>query len=152
MKITLIHKTQQQNKSGECEVFFRLRNPSGDIKISTDIFLQPKDFKNGNIKISHPNYKSYNLTLLRIRKDLDFIIDNFVENEESFTPKMVKFKYDELISNRVDDEIELLDFWKCFEEYLETKKLKSYGYLKTIKTLENHLKHFEIKCGRKLSY
>jgi integrase len=152
MKITLIHKTQQQNKSGECEVFFRLRNPSGDVKISTDIFLQPKDFKNGNIKISHPNYKSYNLTLLRIRKDLDFIIDNFVENEESFTPKMVKFKYDELVSNREDDEIELLDFWKGFEEYLETKKLKSYGYLKTIKTLENHLRHFEIKCGRKLSY
>lgn len=152
MKITLIHKIQQPNQLGECEVYFRIRDKKGDVKISTNIFLLPKDFKNGNLKVSHPKFNSHNITLLKIRKDLDYIIDNLKEEDENFTPKMVKIRYNELTSDREDDKVELLDFWNGYEEYLKTKKLKSYGYLKTIKTLENHLRNFEIHNGRRITY
>ena len=152
MKITLIHKIQQPNQLGECEVYFRIRDKKGDVKISTNIFLLPKDFKNGNLKVSHPKFNSHNITLLKIRKDLDYIINNLKEEDENFTPKMVKIRYNELTSDREDDKVELLDFWNGYEEYLETKKLKSYGYLKTIKTLENHLRNFEIHNGRRITY
>ena len=60
MKLSLILKKQQPNKNGECEIFYRIRSKVGDTKISTDIFVKPKDFKNGSIK-THLNYHIFYL-------------------------------------------------------------------------------------------
>lgn len=152
MKISLIHKTQQPNKNKECEVYYRMRSKVGDVKISTDVWVKPKDFKNGSIKVSHPNYNTLTKNLNLIRKDLDNIITDLIEEDEVLTPKRVKLRYSELIENRDEDITELLDFWKGYEEYLEIKKLKSYGYLKTLRTLENHLRNFEVYKNRRITY
>ena len=90
MKITLFHKTQQPNNQGECEVYYRIRSKDGQNMISTNVYVLPKDFVKGNIKVSHPQYKSLNLTLLTIRKDLDSIIDSLNEEGVEFTPRYVK--------------------------------------------------------------
>ena len=152
MKLSLYLKEQQPNKSGKCEIYYRIRSKVGDIKISTDVLVKPKDFKNGSIKVSHPRYNFLNKSLNRIRKDLDNIITDLNEEGDVVTPKRVKLRYEELVENRDDDITELLDFWKGYEEYLEIKKLKSYGYLKTLKTLENHLRNFEILKKRRITY
>ena len=152
MKLSLYLKEQQPNKSGECEIYYRIRSKVGDIKISTDVFVKPKDFKNGSIKVSHPRYNFLNKSLNRIRKDLDNIITDLNEDDDVVTPKRVKLRYEELVEDRDDDITELLDFWNGYEEYLEIKKLKSYGYLKTLKTLENHLRNFEILKKRRITY
>ena len=152
MKLSLYLKEQQPNKSGECEIYYRIRSKVGDIKISTDVFVKSKDFKNGSIKVSHPRYNFLNKSLNRIRKDLDNIITDLNEEDDVVTPKRVKLRYEELVEDRDDDITELLDFWNGYEEYLEIKKLKSYGYLKTLKTLENHLRNFEILKKRRITY
>ena len=152
MKITLFHKTQQPNNQGECEVYYRIRSKDGQNMISTNVYVLPKDFVKGNIKVSHPQYKSLNLTLLTIRKDLDSIIDSLNEEGVEFTPRYVKKKYEELQRDKDDDVVDILDFWEGFEEYQQMKRLKSHGYKKTIKTLENHLRNFEIHNGRKITY
>ena len=152
MKLSLYLKEQQPNKSGECEIYYRIRSKVGDIKISTDVFVKPKGFKNGSIKVSHPRYNFLNKSLNRIRKDLDNIITDLNEEDDVVTPKRVKLRYEELVEDRDDDITELLDFWNGYEEYLEIKKLKSYGYLKTLKTLENHLRNFEILKKRRITY
>ena len=152
MKITLFHKTQQPNNQGECEVYYRIRSKDGQNMISTNVYVLPKDFVKGNIKVSHPQYKSLNLTLLTIRKDLDSIIDSLNEEGVEFTPRYVKKKYEELQRDKYDDVVDILDFWEGFEEYQQMKRLKSHGYKKTIKTLENHLRNFEIHNGRKITY
>ena len=120
--------------------------------ISTDVFVKPKDFKNGTIKVSHPRYNFLNNSLIRIRKDLDNIITDMENDEEVMTPKRVKLRYDELMESRDEDTTELLDFWKGFDEYMMTKQGRSYGYIKTIRTLENHLREFEVKNKRKVTY
>ena len=152
MKLSLSLKKQQPNKVGECEVFYRIRSKVGDVKVSTDVFVKPKDFKNGSIKVSHERYNFLNKSLNRIHKDLDNIITDLNEEGEDLTPKRVKLRYDELIEDRDEDTTELLDFWKGYDEYLEIKKLKSYGYLKTLKTLENHLRNFELQKKRRITY
>ena len=152
MKITLFHKTQQPNNQGECEVYYRIRSKDGQNMISTNVYVLPKDFVKGNIKVSHPQYKSLHLTLLTIRKDLDSIIDSLNEEGVEFTPRYVKKKYEELQRDKDDDVVDILDFWEGFEEYQQMKRLKSHGYKKTIKTLENHLRNFEIHNGRKITY
>ena len=50
MKLSLFLKKQQPNQLGECEVYYRLRSKDGQNMISTDVFVKPKDFKNGTIK------------------------------------------------------------------------------------------------------
>lgn len=152
MKITLFHKTQQPNHKGECEVYYRIRSKDGQNMISTNVYVLPKEFVKGNIKVSHPQYKSLNITLLTVRKDLDSIIDSLNEEGIEFTPRYVKKKYEELQRDKNDDVVDILDFWEGFEEYQQTKRFKSYGYKKTIKTLENHLRNFEIHNGRKITY
>lgn len=152
MKLSLILKKQQPNKNGECEIFYRIRSKVGDTKISTDIFVKPKDFKNGSIKVSHKQYNTFNKSLIRIRKDLDNIITDLYGEGDVVTPKRVKLRYEELIEDRDEDTTELLDFWKGYDEYLEIKKLKSYGYLKTLRTLENHLRNFEVQKKRRITY
>ena len=66
MKLSLYLKEQQPNKSGECEIYYRIRSKVGDIKISTDVFVKPKDFKNGSIKVSHPRYNFLNKSLINL--------------------------------------------------------------------------------------
>ena len=152
MKLSLILKKTQPNQLGECEVYYRLRSKDGQNMISTDVFVKPKDFKNGTIKVSHPRYNFLNNSLIRIRKDLDNIITDMENDEEVMTPKRVKLRYDELMESRDEDTTELLDFWKGFDEYMMTKQGRSYGYIKTIRTLENHLREFEVKNKRKVTY
>ena len=152
MKLSLILKKTQPNQLGECEVYYRLRSKDGQNLISTDVFVKPKDFKNGSIKVSHSRYNFLNNSLIRIRKDLDNIITDMENDEEVMTPKRVKLRYDELMESRDEDTTELLDFWKGFDEYMMTKQGRSYGYIKTIRTLENHLREFEVKNKRKVTY
>lgn len=152
MKLSLFLRTQRINKKGESEVFYRLRSKDGQNLISTDVWIKQKDFKNGSIKISHPRYNFLNNSLNRIRKDLDNIITDLNEEDDVVTPKRVKLRYDELLDSRDEYTTELLDFWKGYDEYLEIKKLKSYGYLKTLRTLENHLRNFEVQKKRRITY
>ena len=152
MKLTLFLRRSRINEKGESEVFYRLRSKDGQNLISTDVLVKPKDFKNGSIKVSHPRYSFLNNSLIRIRKDLDNIITDLNDEDDVVTPKRVKLRYDELLEDRDGVTTELLDFWKGYQEYLETKKLKSYGYLKTLITLENHLRKFEIIKKRRITY
>mgnify|MGYP006096240397 CR=1 FL=1 len=152
MKLTLFLRRSRINEKGESEVFYRLRSKDGQNLISTDVLVKPKDFKNGSINVSHPRYNFLNNSLIRIRKDLDNIITDLNDEDDVVTPKRVKLRYDELLEDRDGVITELLDFWKGYQEYLETKKLKSYGYLKTLITLENHLRKFEIIKKRRITY
>ena len=152
MKLTLFLKTQQPNNNGECEVYYRLRTKSGQNMISTDVWIKPKYFKEGNIKVNHPRYKNITRTLTNIRGDIDNIINDIIENDDDLSPSRVKFRYNELLEEKDEDNSELLSFWDGFDEYLDTKKLKSHGYLKTIKTLYNHLRNFEVHLKRKITY
>ena len=152
MKLTLFLRRSRINEKGESEVFYRLRSKDGQNLISTDVLVKPKDFKNGSINVSHPRYNFLNNSLIRIRKDLDNIITDLNDEDDVVTPKRVKIRYDELLEDRDGVITELLDFWKGYQEYLETKKLKSYGYLKTLITLENHLRKFEIIKKRRITY
>ena len=152
MKLTLFLRRSRINEKGESEVFYRLRSKDGQNLISTDVLVKPKDFKNGSIKVSHPRYSFLNNSLIRIRKDLDNIITDLNDEDDVVTPKRIKLRYNELLEDRDGVTTELLDFWKGYQEYLETKKLKSYGYLKTLITLENHLRKFEIIKKRRITY
>ena len=157
MNTSLKLDKKYKKDGGKHPLYVRIRkkNSKGkfeETSIYTDVDLEPKHFKNGGIVPKSPNYTNYNRMVNSIMDDITNIISSLKEDDLEPNPKLVKKMYGEGLVVKEMKTPQITSFWNGFEEYLTTKRDKSYGYLKTIKTLKNVLKEFEDNRKIKLTY
>lgn len=149
MKKTLIQKKQEVDSNGNYPIYIRLRNKNINGKweessIKTEISVKPKYFTNGVLKSNTPNYTSKQKIINSLLSDIEKIIGEDKTNGFESNPKRIK---QELESKKIDRIVKTpnvkLSFWDSYDEWYNTKRGKSRGYLKTIITLKNRLKDFE---------
>lgn len=148
MTLSLKVDTNQPSESGEYPLYIRIRtrNSSGkwsESSIFTDVYVKRTHIKNGRLVRKTSNYKNKKLRLDSLFDELEKIY--LILGTEGFVPtsKLIKHRYELHQNTKELNTPKVQTFWKCFDEYLSTKKHKSRGYVKTIITLRNRLKDFE---------
>ena len=157
MNTSLKLDKKHKNSKGEYPLYIRLRKKlqNGrytESSINTSIFLSDKHFIKGSISPKTSNYTNKQRIVNSILDEVDKIVSESKEEGLEPNPKFVKKQYEGKISFRELKTPQIQSFWKSFDEYLQTKKNTSYGYRKTIITLQNHLKSFEKHTKRKMSF
>ena len=150
MNTSLKLDKKHKNLQGEYPLYVRLRGKLyngnySETSINTGVHLKENHFVNGVISPKTSNYTDKQRIINSILDDLSRIISEIIEEGLEPNPKFIKKEYEERIHFRELKTPQIQSFWKSFDEYLETKKNTSYGYRKTIITLGNHLKDFEIQ-------
>lgn len=157
MNITLKLDKKNINHRDEYPLYIRLRGKTSNGKytessINTGIHLLDKHLIKGSVSPKTSHYTDKQRNVNGILDEINRIISESIEEGLEPNPKFVKKQFEEKIQFRELKTPQIQSFWKSFEEYLQTKKNTSYGYRKTLITLQNHLKGFEIDIKRKLSF
>lgn len=157
MNISLRINKQFPNNDGEVPLYFRLRFTESNGKqtesnISTGLHIRPTHLKNGVLSPRIPKYNQKTEYLSTIRTDLDYVITEVKMEGFIPTPKLIKKRYQEKQTSKELYTPTVRTFWGSYDEYIDTKKHKTKGYVKTIITLKNRLKDFEEWKGIRLNF
>jgi integrase len=158
MKKTLVQKFQEIDSDGGFPIYIRLRNKNligkwEDVSIKTGVSILHKYFSNGLIKTKTPNYTLKQNIVNSLLSDIEKIISEDKKNGFEPNPKRVK----QQLENRLKEKTVItpkvnISFWESYDEWYNTKRGKSRGYLKTIITLKNRLKDFEKHRKTRLTF
>ena len=157
MKIQLLLKQNEVNNNGENPIYIRLRKTSKqgirtESRIKTEIYIHSKYFKNGGISSSSPKYAEYTNIISNCYKEIYRVIGEVKEEGLEPNPSLVKARYFDRIGSKEEFTPKATTFWDCFSEFYSTKRNKSKGYIKTLKTLKNRLNDYEVYSGRKITF
>jgi hypothetical protein len=156
MNLSLKLKTQTQNSNGESPLFLRLRTTINNIdmesSIHTGIDLLPKFFRNGNILHKTPDFLVKQKIINSIYRDIERIIGEIKDEGIEPNPSLVKSRYSQSLVVKENKSPIVKTFWKSFDEFFNTKKHKSRGYVKTFITLKNRLIEFEEYNKTKITF
>jgi integrase len=156
MNLSLKLKTQTQNSNGESPLFIRLRMTINNIdmesSIHTGIDLLPKFFRNGNILHKTPDFLVKQKIINSIYRDIERIIGEIKDDGIEPNPSLVKSRYSQSLVVKENKSPIVKTFWKSFDEFFNTKKHKSRGYVKTFITLKNRLIEFEEYNKTKITF
>lgn len=157
MKTSLKLNKRQSNSDGLHPLYVRIRGKSSkgkdsEVSIYSGIDLSPKQFSGGGISNKTPNYTDKNRRLNSILDNVERIISQTIEDGLEPNPQYVKKQFEDLQRQKQEITPDYTSFWKGFEEYFETKKHRSRGYVKTIITLRNRLEDFQNHRGTKITY
>lgn len=158
MKKTLIQKFQEVDSEGKYPIYIRIRNKNlngkwDDVSIKTGVFVLPKNFSNGLIKTKTPNYIHKQSIINSILSDIEKIIGNDKKGGFEPNPKRIKQQLENKVKEKIVSTPKIdVSFWESFDEWYDTKRGKSRGYLKTIITLKNRLKDYEKSRKTSISF
>lgn len=157
MNISLRIVKKNPNEEGNFPLFIRVRGKgkSGkdtETNISTGFFIKDTHLKNGVLSTRTPNYTVKNNYISTVRSDLDYIITELKREGLVPNPKLIKKRFLQREKLKIQATPEIISFWNAFEEYQDTKKFKSKGYLKTITRLKNRLRDFEESKSVRLTF
>jgi integrase len=148
MNLSLKLDLQHPNNQGEFPLYIRIRkkNKSGkwnESSVFTDLYIPKTHIKDGFLLKKTKSYK-FRGVIDSILEEIELIEYSLIKEGLVSSPKLIKQRF---LDKQVVKEIitpKVQSFWGGFDEYLLSKKHKSYGYVKTIRTLYNHLKSFEV--------
>jgi integrase len=146
MKINPIIKLiRSSNKS---PIFIRLRDKfegkDYQSTISVGKEVEPKYFNNGSISSRAQDFHDINEVINSITTELRLILTELKREGKIPLPNLVKYRYNEKIKQKKFDTPKIKSFWLAYKEWNETKRGLSRGYTKTLITLGNRLKDFEV--------
>jgi integrase len=157
MKVQLYLKQNEVNNEGEKRIYIRLRKTSKERKrtearIKTEIYVLGKYFNDGTLSTRTPRYADYNSILSATVSEIYRIIAEIKEEGLEPNPSLVRKRYYERLVSKEEITPKAATFWDCFEEFCKTKRNKSRGYLKTLKTLKNRLQDYEGFNNSKITF
>lgn len=157
MNISLKIDTQNPNHQNEYPLYVRIRNKEESGKwvqtlLFTDLYIKNTHIRKGILLRKTPLYQSKQKVVDTILDDLENTISILRSDGFIPSPKLVKEKYFERIRTKELNTPKVQTFWSSYDEFLNTKKHKSRGYVKTLNTTKNRLQDFENWKKIKLSF
>jgi integrase len=117
---------------------------NGDYKrFPTKEFVEVKYWKNGTISNRCPNYTQIQKRINVIRKKIEDIVTEILEDGSLPTPSLVKDNYHRTLDIQINKQPSPKSFWVSFEQFYKEKQKQNRGYYKTILSTKNRLKDFE---------
>jgi Phage integrase SAM-like domain/Arm DNA-binding domain len=117
---------------------------NGDYKrFPTKEFVELKYWKNGTISNRCPNYTQIQKRINVIRKKIEDIVTEIMEDGGLPTPSLVKDNYHRALDIQINKQPKPKGFWVSFEQFYKEKQKQNRGYYKTILSTKNRLKDFE---------
>lgn len=117
---------------------------NGDYKrFPTKEFVEIKYWKNGTISNRCPNYTQIQKRINVIRKKIEDIVTEILEDGSLPTPSLVKDNYHRTLDIQINKQPSPKSFWVSFEQFYKEKQKQNRGYYKTILSTKNRLKDFE---------
>ena len=157
MNISLRIVKKNPNEEGKFPLFIRLRGKGTngeftETNFSTGFYIKDNHLKNGVLSNRTPNYTIISDRISNVRNDLEIIITEIEKEGLVSNPKLVKKRYYQREKLKSLGTPQIKSFWDSFEDYKDTKKFKSKGYIKTITRLQNRLKDFEDSRSIRLTF
>ncbi len=157
MKVSYRLNNKEPNSKGEKQIYARIKgkNSKGKVEectIGTGVYTEDKYFNKGSLSSRCPSYSNKNRTLNSIYTDLEYIKSILIEEKIVPSPKIVKKRYNEHLESRELSSPRLLSFWSAYDEFVEIRKHRTRGYLKTLKTLRNRIEEYEKWQNIKLTF
>ena len=157
MNISLKIDPQNPNHLNEYPLYVRLREKESNGKwvqslIFTELYIKKTHIKNGLLLRRTSSYQSKQGVVDTIINEIEKTIS--VLRQEGFvpSPKLVKQRYLERIRTMELNTPKVQTFWGSYDEFLNSKKHKSRGYVKTLITTKNRMKDFEKWKKRQLTF
>ena len=157
MNISLKLDKNQPNSENLFPLYVRIRGkkPNGkttESSISSGLYLKSNHITDGSLKTGIKNYSDKQRVVNSLISDIEHVISLMKSDGLEPTPQVVKKRYEDLKKTKTLNSPQLISFWGGFQEFLDSKKHLSRGYVKTFITLRNRLKGFEKKEGILLTY
>lgn len=121
-------------------------------RFPTKEYIEFKYWKGGVISNRCPNYTEIQKRINSLRKKLDGVITDIIENGDIPTPTLVKINYDKIEETQLAKQPKPQNFWSSYQTFLKDKSKHHRGYTKTLLTLENTLRKFEKESKHNLTF
>ena len=157
MNISLKLDTSQPDSDNKLPLYVRIRGKNSEGKrreslISTGLHVESNHIKSGSLKTGIKGYSDKQRIINSIISDLEHILSVLKNDGHEPSPKLLKKKYQERVRTRELNTPKVETFWGAFQEFIDSKKHLSRGYVKTFKTLRNRIRDFEDDEGITITY
>jgi len=155
MGISLVVVKSDLKKVGDkkvCPLYLQYKFKGSYKRFSTQQFIEQKYWKGGSISNRCPNYNEIQKRITSLRSKIEGVITEIIELGGVPTPQLVKLNFDRLNEVQLKKQPQPKSFWKSYETFLDDKSRHHRGYTKTLLTLHNILKKFELETKNLISF
>jgi hypothetical protein len=143
---------KESNGKEVCPLQFQYKYKGSYKRFPTKEYIEFKYWKGGVISNRCPNYTEIQKRINSLRKKLDGVITDIIENGDIPTPTLVKINYDKIEETQLAKQPKPQNFWSSYQTFLKDKSKHHRGYTKTLLTLENTLRKFEKETKHNLTF